>query len=128
MAIPNRRDNSMSVMESQLHYHVHKTTPMVPVTRWIVYSILCSLNPILLITSASPSRFPHESLTPSCFRPNFSYMSHDVISPTHLTRFHLIVLINLDEEYKLGNLSSVILFTLLILCHSYVQISPVQFC
>ena len=54
--------------------------------------------------SASASRFPYDSLTPSCFCPNFSYISHDAISPTHLTRFYLIVLKNVNEEYKLGNL------------------------
>jgi len=37
------------------------------------------------------------------FCPNFSYISRDVTSPTHLTRFDLIVLKNADEEYKLGN-------------------------
>jgi len=54
--------------------------------------------------SASASRFPHDSLNLSCFWPNFSYISHDVVSPTHLTRFDIIVIINVDEEYKLGNL------------------------
>jgi len=29
--------------------------------------------------SASASRFPHDSLTPSCLCPNFSYTCHDII-------------------------------------------------
>jgi hypothetical protein len=48
MAIANRRENSIPLMESQ---RVQKTTPMVPVTRWLVYSIHSSLQSILLITA-----------------------------------------------------------------------------
>jgi len=58
MAIANGRENSTPFMESQRRYRVQKTTPMVPVTRWVVYSIFSSLKSILLITAHLRPDFP----------------------------------------------------------------------
>jgi hypothetical protein len=92
MAIANRRKNSIPFMESQRRYRVQKTKTMVPVTRWVVYSIFSSLKSILLITAHLRPDFPVIYSSRHVYVRIFSYNSHDIISPTHLTRFALIVL------------------------------------